>query len=305
MKNGKNQILCFGEVLIDFFGSIKEGFIPKLGGAPANVAIGLKKMNYPQVLFLGKVGQDLFGRFLVQSLKKIEIDTSYLISSSRFNTTLAYVSLDEEGQRDFSFFRGAHEQISKEEVEKVDLRRVRILQFGSLTQTNEICSKATDFLIAAAKKNKVFVSYDPNVRLPLWSDYSYLKSVIKQTIQKVDLLKINEEELEFLTETRQLKKGAAKLWKDNLKVLIVTLGEKGAFFKTEKVEGYIEGEKVKVVDTTGAGDAFNAGFLYKISGCIKNGNLEISGDKLAESVQFANRIASQSVTVKGATDYIF
>ena len=299
-KKSKKTILCFGEVLVDIFGSIKKGFDPKFGGAPANTAVWLKKLGYNPVAFAGKVGADFFGEFLKEELKKYGVETRELILAPEEKTTLAFVVSGPKGQRDFSFMSGAHETISQKEVKGIDLKSVKIMQFGSLTQANPVCAKATDYLLKQARAKKVFIAYDPNVRLALWPNPEVLKKIIFKTLARVDSLKLSDEELKFLTGTGDLQKGVKKVWRSNLQLLIITRGEKGAYWKTEAAEGKVAGRKVKVVDTTGAGDAFNAGILAEIAALIEEGKLAADEKEMQAAVAVANKVAARSTLKKGA-----
>ncbi len=300
MKN----IICYGELLIDFYGSIKDGFIPKFGGAPVNTAAGLSKLGHDNIYFVGKIGKDFFGDFLKKKVDEYNINSDYLFRTEEKNTTLAFVSLDEKGQRDFSFVRGAHEIISKEDIKDIDFSDSLIFHFGSLTQVNDICFSATKELIQKAKDNNLIISYDPNVREPLWDDLNRLKEIILETSKKVNLFKISSEELEFLTGTTGVENGAKELFNDNLDLLIITLGEKGAFYMTKDCSGFVETMEYNVVDTTGAGDAFNAGFLFKLKDYIVDGKIEITEEEIKKSVEFANKVAGITTEKRGAADSI-
>lgn len=299
---GRKKIICYGELLLDCYGSIKEGFVPKFGGAPGNTAIGLSQLGVSGTAFVGKVGSDFFGDFLERTLKSHNIDTKYLFRSKESPTTLAFVSLGPKGERDFSFHLGAHEKIELNDVKRVKFNGFSIMQLGSLTQMNKANFQATDYMLKNARRKKIFISYDPNIRLPLWPNKSILKKTILNTVPQIDLLKISEEELKFLAGTNDIKKGVAKLWKKNLQLLIVTLGGKGAYWKNAGGEGFISGKKVKAIDTTGAGDAFNAGILSLLSKYINSGELRITEDDLKKAISFANKVAALSTLKKGAIE---
>ncbi len=288
-------------MLSDLFGSIQEGFIPKFGGAPVNTAVGLSKLGLENIYFLGMIGQDFFGDFLKETMVNYKVKPDYLLQTKDRNTTLAFVSLSPDGQRSFSFFRGAHEMISKKDLESFDFSDTAIIHFGSLTQANDICFEATKYLIDTAKQNKTILSYDPNVRLALWEDKEKLRNIILDTAKEVDILKISNEELEFLTNEKILEIGADKIWSDNLKLLFVTLGKDGAFWKSQTGSGIVPTKQYDVVDTTGAGDAFNAGILYQLTQLASN-DLEISDENVAKAVEFANMVAGFSTQKKGAVD---
>lgn len=300
----KDRILCFGELVVDNFGSVQEGFEPKFGGAPGNTAVGLAKLGHENVFFSGKVGADFFGSFLQNVLDENNVNTAHLIKDPKHSTTLAFVSLDQNGERDFSFYSGAHDQLEHNDFRDIDMEAVRIMQFGSLTQSNFGAALATSNMIARAHQAGVYVSYDPNVRPPLWKDMDYLRQVVLDTIKLVDMVKVNEEEMEFLTGETEPEKAAEVLWSKNLQMLLITLGEKGAYWKTANDSG-VEGiEPVKAIDTTGAGDAFNAGLLLQLFPHVDSGTLNMSSDQIKEAVSFANRVAAQSTQKKGAIEAI-
>lgn len=303
-KNGnvREGILCYGELVVDCFGSVVDGFAPKFGGAPGNTAIGLAKLGQKHISFTGKVGADFFGDFLGSTLESFGVHTENLFRSKEEKTTLAFVALGPRGERDFSFYSGAHDMVKLSEVKRVKFNKINVLQFGSLTQTNPQSMEATDYMIDTARKQNVFVSYDPNIRMALWKSEAPLRKAITRTIPKVDMLKINETELAFLTGTHNAREGAQKLWKKNLQLLLITLGAKGAYWKTPTGDGYVRTLKIKPVDTTGAGDAFNAGMLFKLFSHIADAKLVASNTEVAECVAFANRVASLSTLKKGAIE---
>ncbi len=296
------SVLCFGELLIDMIStttgdlSQSEGFLKKFGGAPANTAAGLARLG-TSVYFAGKVGNDPFGRFLKNTLDKNGVNTSELILANDSKTTLAFVSLGKNGQRDFIFYKGAHDQISKDEVDIP--KGVKILHFGSLTQINKPSSEATDKLINQARKAKIVISYDPNIRPSLWIDLKKAKDIILKTTKKVDILKLNDEEAKFLSGIKNIEEAANKLYLSNLDAIIITLGKNGCFYKTSKLSGFIPTIKIKPVDTTGAGDAFNAGYLSLIINSGKNLS-QMSKNELENGLKKANIISSLTTLKKGA-----
>lgn len=300
--NQSPTIICFGELLIDMIATnsgdliASEGFLKKFGGAPANTAIGLAKLGVP-VHFMGKVGDDPFGQFLKQTLNDNQVQTEKLILSKADKTTLAFVSLTDAGDRDFSFYIGAHEAISEDEVELP--KNAAIFHFGSLTQTKDMPQKATAKLIAQAKQMHIPLSYDPNIRESLWGDMERARKIILETAKEVDIFKLNEEEALFLAQTTSLEKAVNKLFTPNLDALLITLGGKGCYFKTQNEEGNASTIKVTVVDTTGAGDAFNAGYLEARFQSNKRFS-DMTKDELVASFTKSAAIAALTTTKKGA-----
>lgn len=288
--------------MVDCFGSIQEGFVPKFGGAPGNTAVGLAKLGHPGVEFVGKVGKDFFGDFLRNTLRSYGVHTKGLIKAPEGRTTLAFVALGKDGQRDFSFFSGVHDQINVADVRAVNMKNAAMVQFGSLTQSTPEARAATQFVLRKAGQAKVFKSYDPNVRLALWPKPQVLKKIILHTIPNVNALKVNEEELLFLTGTSNPTQGAKKLWGKHMQLLVVTLGAKGAFWMTGQGSGTINAPKVKAIDTTGAGDAFNAGLWFKLEPFLVKGMLTAAQPEIRAAVEFATTVAALSTLKKGAVE---
>jgi fructokinase len=298
----KPQITCFGELLIDMIsantGSLvdSEGFLKKFGGAPGNTASGLAKLGIP-VSFIGKVGNDPFGLFLKASMEKYGVDTHGLVLSKTDRTTLAFVSLTAKGERDFYFYKGAHDTIIPSEATLPP--HTSIFHFGSLTQISVNANRATEKLIDDARAAGAILSYDPNVRESLWGDLHRARLVILDTAKKVHILKVNEVEAHLLSGMTDIKDAAKQLFSDNLDILVITHGEYGCYYKTAKYEGAIPAIKVKVVDTTGAGDAFNAGFLYGLHKAGKRAS-QLSKAELELILRRAVVIGSLTTTKKGA-----
>ncbi|KKR50189.1 MAG: PfkB domain protein [Microgenomates group bacterium GW2011_GWC1_41_8] len=300
----KTTITCFGEVLIDMIateaGKLSEvkGFLKKFGGAPANTAVGLAKLGVP-VTFIGKVGNDAFGNFLIQKMKKYGVDVSEMLKSDQHFTTLAFVSLLKNGKPDFIFVKGAHDTIRPEEVTLPN--NSKILHICSVIQASESGYQATKQILALAHRNKTLISYDPNIRINLWKDQSKLKKVVLQTIKKVDILKLSDEELFFLTGKKKLEQGIAQINSSNLKILFVSLGSRGCYYKTKNHSGYVKSKKVRSIDTTGAGDAFNAGYikmLYSLNKPIDT----ITRQEMMDWLVKANSIAAETTTKRGAIE---
>lgn len=301
MKKNNLLIICFGELLIDMIstqiGRLEnaEGFLKKFGGAPANTAIGLAKLGNV-VSFIGKVGHDPFGLYLKNTLESNNVNTKSLILSNVYKTTLAFVSLTKSGERDFTFYKGAHEAIFASDVSLP--KSTFLLHFGSLTQTTIQNKKATEKLIAQAHKQKTIISYDPNIRESLWDTLEHAQNVILETAQKVDILKVNEDEAKLLTNTSTIESAGQKLFSPNLDILLITLGSKGCYYKTKKHQGYIGTITVQAIDTTGAGDAFNAGYIDAV--CLYGFLSELSQSDLEKALKRATTIAALTTTKKGA-----
>lgn len=296
------RISCFGELLIDMIsmntGNLiqSEGFLKKFGGAPGNTASGLAKLKVP-VSFIGKVGDDPFGQFLKQEMDGYGVDTTQLVMSKEERTTLAFVSLTEQGERDFYFFQGAHDTILPSEVTLPN--DTFLFHFGSLTQISVTANKTTESLIKQATKQKAILSYDPNVRESLWGDLRRARLVIMDTAKLVHNLKVNEIEAELLTGEKDMHKAANKLFQPNLDLLVITLGKDGCYYKTPTAEGAVPTIDITPVDTTGAGDAFNAGLIDGLYQQQKRVS-ELSTAELENILKRAVVIGSLTTTKKGA-----
>ncbi|TWT13151.1 PfkB family carbohydrate kinase [Planomicrobium sp. CPCC 101079] len=300
------DVVALGELLIDFTPAGKSGngntlFETNPGGAPANVLATLAKFN-AKTAFIGKVGADQFGSFLGDTLKKENIDLQGLVYSEDVNTTLAFVHLSENGDRSFHFYRspGADIMLEVQEVDTTLVQNTKVFHFGSLSMTHEPVKSATVKAVKAAQDKDVIISYDPNLRPALWKNLSHAKETIIEGMQYADILKISEEELEFITGISDFEEGSQFLHdKFDLKIVLVTLGSKGCFYRFGKDTGHIKGFQVNAVDTTGAGDMFLGSFLYQF---IKKDaswkSLQAKG--LEEMILFANAAAALGTTKNGA-----
>ena len=299
------DVVALGELLIDF---IQNGysenrtplFAANPGGAPCNVLAMLTKLGY-ETAFIGKVGQDSFGKMLGETIRNVGISDEGLVYDSKVNTTLALVHTMEDGDRDFSFYRkpGADIMLNADEVNKKMIEQCKIFHFGSLSLTDEPAASATRAAIDCAKENGKLISFDPNLREPLWDDLEDAKKAIWYGIEKCDILKIADNEIEWLTGAEDYDQGVEIIReRSNAKVINVTLGKKGSL-------SYYEGKKVfgkpflsaNTVDTTGAGDTFCANVLGFI---LEHGIEGLTEDDLENMLTFANAAASIVTTRKGA-----
>jgi fructokinase len=300
------DVVALGELLIDFspYGYSKEGnplFERNPGGAPTNVLMTVSKFG-KKTAFIGKVGEDQFGQFLTKVLNDNKIDTQGLISTDSVPTTLAFVHLKNNGERSFSFYRkpGADLTLKKDEVNYSLLDSTRWFHFGSVSMTDEPSRTATLSAVSYAKRRGIAISYDPNLREPLWTSLREAKRTISEGLYFTDILKISEEELFFLTEESDLIKGTQLLYsKYNISFIFVTLGEKGCFFKAHDSTGMVSGFRVKSIDTTGAGDAFLGAIIYKFLN-INKAFSQLTSNEMKEMVIFANATGAITTTKKGA-----
>lgn len=298
-------ITALGEILIDFTfaGKSENGatlFEQNPGGAVANVLAAVQKLGGKSA-FIGKVGNDMHGKFLVETLNKASINTDGLIIDDNYFTTLAFVNLDPEGERSFSFARkpGADTQLCEHELKYDLIKNSTVFHVGSLSLTDEPARTATLSALEYAKENSVIISYDPNYRAPLWKDKESAIAGMKSILHYVDIIKISDEEITLLTDANDYKGATEELLDLGISCVIVTLGSKGAYVATRASSVLSPSVETKVVDTTGAGDSFMGGFLYKMISNNKTPDTLTKSD-IEEYAKFANTVASICVSKRGA-----
>ncbi len=312
------DIVAIGEVLIDFTceGTDKGGY-PLLqahpGGAPANFLAAAAKLG-AKTAFIGKVGNDAFGKLLLKTLAAKDIDTSGIIVTDDAFTTLAFVTLDEKGDREFSFARkpGADSMLVPDEVSVDLIKNAKILHMGSLLMTTPQGTASTMRACEIARENGVIVSYDPNYRPPLWESQEEAKEKMLLGASKADMMKISEEEAEFIFGAGR-KDAAERILEalPNLKLVMVTLGGDGAVIKSRKAQVRVTAPSVKPVDTTGAGDicggSLAAGLLRLDSfdpKAFARGELELTEDMLKKAGTYAVWAASTSTQKHGGMESV-
>lgn len=301
----KYDVIALGELLIDFTGNgvSSQGnplFEANPGGAPCNVLAMLQKLG-KKTAFIGKVGDDMFGEILTKAVEEQGIDTKYLTKTKEVPTTLAFVHTKEDGDRSFSFYRnpGADMMLEKSDLEEVDFTETKIFHFGTLSMTEEKIADVTKSAISEAKKAGALISFDPNYRNLLWSSEDKAREAIWYGIGQCDILKISDDEIEFITGEADIDKGVEIISaRTNARLICATLGRDGskAFYKDLKVfvEPYLQ---ENTIETTGAGDTFMACTLY---GILNNGIDELTEEKIIDVLKFANAAASIITTRKGA-----
>ena len=300
------DVVALGELLIDFTENGKSGqgnplFEANPGGAPCNVLAMLGKLGR-KTAFIGKVGDDMFGRSLRDTAADVGIDVSGLLLDGSAHTTLAVVHTFPNGDRDFSFYRdpGADMLLREDELPEDMLKETRIFHFGTLSMTHEGVRAATKKAVAIAKESGALISFDPNLRPPLWADMNEAKEQIDWGLSQCDILKIADNELEFMTGETDFGRGAAILRRrhPNIRLLNVTAGADGScsFYgdKTVFVPAFRLGG---AIETTGAGDTFCACVLNYV---LENGVKALSVAQLMEMLRFANAAAYLVTTKKGA-----
>ncbi|MEO8288658.1 MAG: PfkB family carbohydrate kinase [Chloroflexota bacterium] len=303
------DIIATGEMLIDFV-STEAGvslvdapaFTKAAGGAPANVAVGAARLGLSSG-FMGMVGDDVFGRFLQQTLEENKVDTSALRFSTEARTALAFVSLRADGERDFIFYRhpSADMLYSPEDVDPQYVASARIFHYGSISLGAERSMAATLHALDIARQHDLFISYDPNLRLNLWSSEQAARNGIQIGWPHANLVKVSEEELYFLTGIADHDQAARSLWHDRLKLMVVTLGSRGTLYFTPDASGKVPGYSVPVIDTTGAGDGFLAGLLYKLAPSLDAlAASSLEQPVLHSALRFANAVGALTTTRRGA-----
>ena len=299
------DVTTLGELLIDFTenGSSSQGN-PLLeanpGGAVCNVLAMLEKLG-KKTAYIGKVGQDMFGTQLKEAVEEVGIDTRNLIMDPVYHTTLAFVHTYPDGDRDFSFYRdpGADMMLTKEEVSEELIRDSRIFHFGTLSSTHPGVREATRYAIDVAKDAGCIITFDPNLRPPLWKSLEDAKVEIEYGMSKCDVLKISDNEVEFMCGTDDYDKGAVMIQeKYNIPLVLVTMGKAGsrAYYKGMIVE-VAPFLQENTIETTGAGDTFCASTLNYI---LEHGLDNLTEENLKELLTFANAAASLITTRKGA-----
>lgn len=299
------DVTALGELLIDFTenGTSSQGN-PILevnpGGAPCNVLAMLQKLG-KQTAFIGKVGNDMFGRQLTEAVTSVGVDTRALKVDNIVHTTLAFVHTYPGGDRDFSFYRnpGADMMLSKEEVDTDLIRDSKIFHFGTLSSTHEGVREATRYAIDVAKEAGAVISFDPNLRPPLWDSLEHAKEEIEYGLGKCDILKISDNEVEFLFGTTDYDEGARLLQeKYQIPLILITMGPNGsrAYYKDLRVE-VAPFLQEHTIETTGAGDTFCASSLNYV---LEHGLENLTAENLTELLTFANAAASLITTKKGA-----
>ncbi len=302
----KYDVVALGELLIDFTfcGDSQQGnpiMEGNPGGAVCNVLSLLSKLGY-STGFIGKVGNDMFGRQLRDALVEVGINTEGLVYDEVVKTTLAFVHTFPNGDRDFSFYRnpGADMMLSENEINTEMLENAKVFHFGSLSMTSDICFDATRKALRLAKESGAIITFDPNLREPLWDSLDHAKRCISYGLENCDVLKISDNEISWLTGCFDYDEAAAVLRAKypNIKLMMVSMGPEGskAFSGSNSVTVKPFLNK-NTIETTGAGDTFFAGVIRFV---LDNGLREYSSEELTSMLTFANAAASIITTRKGA-----
>ena len=300
----KYDVIALGELLIDFTmnGQSEQGnnmFEACPGGAPCNVLALLNKMG-KKTAFIGKVGKDQFGALLRDTITEAGIDASNLMVDENVNTTLAFVHTFPDGDREFSFYRnpGADMMLTADEVNPEVVKDTKVFHFGTLSMTHEGVREATKKAVETAKANGCLVSFDPNLRPPLWSSLDLAKEQMEYGFGKCDILKISDNEIQFVSGKEDYDEGIAYLQETyNIPLILLTMGKDGsrAYYKGMRVER--PGFSVKAIETTGAGDTVCGSSLNYL---VDHDFEKLTEEQLGEMLTFANAAAALVTTKKGA-----
>ena len=304
------KLLAIGEALIDFIPeesgkAMKDvcGFCPAVGGAPANVCGAFCKLG-GEAEMITQLGDDPFGDKIEEEFEKYGIGTEHVLRTTKANTSLAFVALKEDGNREFSFYRkpGADMLMSPDVVEKEWFSDAFALHFCSVSLGDFPMREAHERAIAYAKEAGALISFDPNIRLALWEKEEELREAVLAFLPKANILKISDEEITFLTGKQTVAEAWDQLFVGDVQMVIYTKGADGAECYTKKNSAKAAGCKVKAVDTTGAGDAFIGSFLYQLAADgVTTGNLAgVTEEKMAQYLDFSNQYCAKSVQKPGA-----
>lgn len=305
MEEKRYDVAALGELLIDFTENGVSGqgnpvFEANPGGAPCNVLSMLSKLGR-RVSFIGKVGKDMFGAQLEKAILEVGIDTAGLLKDEEVHTTLAFVHTMEDGDRDFSFYRnpGADMMLLAEELNEEILKNCRIFHFGTLSMTAEGCREATKKAIRIAKEAGAIVSFDPNLREPLWDSLENAKEQTAYGISQCDILKISDNEIQWFTGKEDYEEGVRFLQENySCKLILVSLGKEGSMAYSGDQKAMVPAfVQENTIETTGAGDSFCGSILHQV---LEKGMRDYTEEELKEMLTFANAAASIVTTRKGA-----
>ncbi len=297
--NNQPKVICIGEVLVDFVATVSgvrlkdaPAFARKAGGAPANVAVGIARLGTPSA-FVGSVGDDSFGHFLTEQLQQAGVDVGGVTFDRTRKTRLAFVSLTAGGDRDFEFWENhpadEHLAVSGRLLKK--LRTATIVHISSFMLLKEPARSSVLRIARFIEREGSLISFDPNLRMALWKSPAEARRVLRAMVKHTSILRLNEEEAEFLTGMKTIANSARALRAEGPALVVITRGARGCYFQTEEASGNVKGFSVNVVDTTGCGDAFLAALLH--------GLVERTGN-LSSICRTANAVGALTALRRGA-----
>jgi fructokinase len=310
-EGNMGKVISLGELLIDFVPkekgkSLKDilEFEKAAGGAPANVAAAIAKLG-GKAAFIGKVGNDGFGHFLEETLQKTGVSTNFVVKSDEFKTALAFVTNQDNGEREFMFYRdpSADMMLTAEEVDEQWFEEGDIYHFGSVSLIGHPVREATVEALRIAQEKGLTISFDPNVRLALWDDAETAKECILRYFKQAHIVKISDEELYFLTGIENEREAVYQLFGGMNELVVVTKGALGSVIYTRDYCQSVGALKVEAIDTTGAGDAFVGGLLFFLQKEMKSSSLIDflkNDEKAREMVSFAGKCGAIATTRRGA-----
>ena len=300
------DIIAMGETLIDFTpagcgGNGSPLFAQNPGGAPANVLAQAARLG-GRTAFIGMVGRDGFGTFLRHAMERSGIDTADLKETEEAHTTLAFVQLDAQGDRSFSFYRkpGADVLLRPEDVDRERIRNTRIFHFGSLSLTDEPVRSATHLAVRTAREAGCIVSYDPNYRPPLWPSEAEAKAQMASMIPCADVLKVSEEEMALLTGDKDPETATKALAAQGVSLVLVSMGGVGACYRCGQEFGHVPAFPVQAVDTNGAGDSFLGAILFRLRNKSREALRAMGEPELRELITYGNAAGALTTTAHGA-----
>ncbi|OVA20504.1 Ribokinase [Macleaya cordata] len=300
-------VVTFGEMLIDFVPDVAgvslaetRAFVKAAGGAPANVACAIAKLDGTSA-FIGKVGNDEFGKMLVDILKKNGVNSDGVCFDNDARTGLSFVTLTKSGEREFMFYRNpsADMMLKESELNIGLIKQAKIFHYGSISLISEPCRSAHLAAMKVAKEAGALLSYDPNLRLPLWPSAETARQSIMSIWKEADVIKVSDNEVDFLVEGDPSNEDdiLKSFWYEGLKLLVITYGKEGCTYYTKNFKGKVKGYSLKRVDTTGAGDAFMGALLFSIA---KDTSLFQDEEKVKSALTLASACGALSTTQKGA-----
>jgi fructokinase len=304
------DIITIGESLIDFLSIEKgvliedsRGFTIAPGGAPANVAAAVAKLGGKSG-FMGKVGKDSFGVMIRKTLQDSGVDVDHLLMDDTVNTTLAFISVKQDGEPDFLFYRnrcGADLAMRRDEIRYDYMTEASILHFGSINFTREPLRSATIDAVEWARSRGILISFDPNLRPSLWESMTLAKSEIQRGLGYADIVKLTDVELQFITGNNSLQKGTMSILEYGPRMVLVTRGKDSCFFRNEEMFFEFPTFSVQLVDSTGAGDSFMGGTLLRLFERKRSEDavFTLPRDEMEAILRFATACGALTVTRKG------
>lgn len=295
----KQGVISLGEAFVDYISTDRANtkYQKLLGGATVNLAAGTRRLGVPSY-YLCKLGTDEISQFVEQELRKENINTEFCVRTPRKKICGVYVHLNEIGERYFHSYINPtpDEVLSEDQLDRGLFEKAKIFYFGSGTLFHDSAKETTKMALKYAKESNTLVAFDTNLRLKRWESEEKCRKTVKSFLVDVDIVKLAEDEVLFLTETKSIDAGIEELAQWKIPFLFITLGSKGAYAVLHGRKTHIPGIEVNVVDTTGAGDAFMAALLYRFHEKGEPADLR----QLAEYTQFANQVGANATTMIGS-----